>query len=65
MDKRRAQAPSLNKARVENSGLICLNLLGIICSYDIPVKEDVAEATGSGARILLQGVWKIRGIWFQ
>ena len=24
-----------------------MNLLGIICTYDIPVKEDVAEAIGS------------------
>ena len=27
-----------------------MNLLGIICTYDIPVKEDVAEAIGSGYR---------------
>ena len=41
-----------------------MNLLGIICAYDIPVKEDVAEATGSGARMLLQDVWEIRALGF-
>ena len=41
-----------------------MNLLGIICTYDIPVKEDVVEATGSGVRMLLQDVWEIRALGF-